>query len=142
MLKVSRHIIGLVLLGLLPASCGLLEEEQPLLELLPSGQTGVDFNNRLSEGDSLNILNYVYYYNGGGTGIADFNNDGLEDLFFTGNETSCRIYLNRGGMHFEDITEPAGLQTDGWATGVAIADVNADGFDDIYICMAGHRDPA
>ncbi len=109
----------------------------PLLELLPPARTGIDFANTLSEGDSLNILNYIYYYNGGGAGIADLNQDGLDDLFFTGNETSCRLYLNKGGLKFEDITEAAGLTTNCWATGVAMADVNQDGLTDIYVCAAG-----
>ncbi|MCB0564792.1 MAG: VCBS repeat-containing protein [Phaeodactylibacter sp.] len=142
MLVLPRHIICLMGLSLLYASCGSGDEELSLFEVLPAQRTGVGFVNRLLEGDSLNILNYVYYYNGGGVGIADFNNDGREDLFFTGNETSCRLYLNKGAMQFEDITEQAGLWTEAWATGVAIADVNADGFDDIYICVGGHPEPS
>ncbi|MCO6478030.1 MAG: VCBS repeat-containing protein [Phaeodactylibacter sp.] len=137
-----RHIVQAAILSLALASCGGAGEEAPMLELLPPERTGVDFTNRLSEGDSLNIMNYVYYYNGGGVGIADFNNDGREDLFFTGNETSCRLYLNKGGMRFEDITGQAGLETEAWATGVAIADVNADGWKDIYICAAGYDVPS
>ena len=109
-----------------------------LFELLDPAQTGIDFANKLSEGDSLNILNYVYYYNGGGVGIADFNNDGLEDVFFSGNESSCRLYLNRGNLHFEDVTQQAGLTTTQWCTGVAIADVNSDGWLDMYVCTAGY----
>ncbi|MBK8566780.1 MAG: VCBS repeat-containing protein [Saprospiraceae bacterium] len=112
-----------------------------MFQLLPPEQTGIDFSNNLAEGDSLNILNYVYYYNGGGVGIADFNNDGLEDIFFTGNETSCRLYLNKGDLKFEDVTKSAGLETTAWCTGVAIEDVNADGWLDIYVSVAGHSEP-
>ncbi len=112
-----------------------------MFELLPPDCTGIDFANNLAEGDSLNILNYVYYYNGGGVGIADFNNDGLEDIFFAGNESSCRLYLNKGNLKFEDITKQAGLETTAWCTGVAIADVNADGWLDIYVSVAGHAEP-
>jgi hypothetical protein len=108
---------------------------------LPPERTGVDFANTLSEGDSLNILNYIYYYNGGGVGVADFNNDGLEDIFFSGNEVSSRLYLNKGNLHFEDVTKIAGLETTSWCTGVAIADVNADGWQDIYVCKAGYTQP-
>ncbi len=112
-----------------------------MFEMLPTAQTGIDFTNTLSENDSLNILNYVYYYNGGGVGVADFNNDGKEDLFFTGNETACRLYLNKGHLQFEDVTEVAQIHTSQWCTGVAIADVNADGWKDIYVCTAGYPDP-
>jgi enediyne biosynthesis protein E4 len=115
--------------------------ETALFELLPAARTGIDFSNRLVEGDSLHILNYIYYFNGGGVGIADFNNDGLEDIFFTGNEVSCRLYLNRGGLQFEDVTEEAGVGTDRWATGVAVVDINGDGYADIYVCVAGHDHP-
>jgi hypothetical protein len=73
--------------------------------------------------------------------VADFNNDGLEDIFFTGNETSCRLYLNKGRLKFEDVTEQAGLETTRWCTGVAIADVNGDGLRDIYVCVAGYPQP-
>ncbi len=142
MLLLPRHIIWGALLSISLTFCTLENNEPPLFMLLPSERTGISFTNRLSEGDSLNIMNYVYYYNGGGVGIADFNKDGLEDLFFTGNETSCRLYLNKGGLRFEDITRQAGVETKAWAAGVAIADVNADGFDDIYICAAGHSEPS
>jgi len=112
-----------------------------LFELLSPARTGIDFNNTLSEGDSLNILNYVYYYNGGGVGIADFNHDGLEDIFFAGNEASCRLYLNKGNLSFEDVTQQAGLTTTQWCTGIAVADVNNDGWADIYVCAAGYPQP-
>ena len=121
-------------------SCGLPSKHVTLFETYHSDQTFVDFSNDLSEGDSLNILNYVYYYNGGGVGIADVNNDGFEDLFFTGNEVSCRLYLNKGNFQFEDATEVAGLTTDIWATGVSMVDINSDGWVDIYVCAAGNPD--
>jgi hypothetical protein len=112
-----------------------------LFQRLSPARTGIDFANILAESDSLNILNYLYYYNGGGVGIADFNNDGLEDIFFTGNESSCRLYLNQGGLKFEDVTKQAGLSTTQWCTGVSIADVNGDGWMDIYVCTAGYAKP-
>ncbi|MCB9276169.1 MAG: VCBS repeat-containing protein [Lewinellaceae bacterium] len=125
------------LAGAALSTCSPQEQEQPLLQLLPPARTGIDFINRLSEGDSLNILNYIYYYNGGGVAIADLNGDGLDDIFFTANESSCRLYLNKGGMRFEDVTETAELSTHCWATGAALADANGDGYTDIYVCAAG-----
>jgi hypothetical protein len=120
---------------------GCTGNERAMFDPLPSKKTGIDFANTLREGDSLNILNYIYYYNGGGVGIADLNNDGLEDVFFTGNETSCRLYLNRGDFRFEDVTRQAGLETTAWCTGVSIADLNEDGWWDIYLCVAGGTTP-
>ena len=121
--------------------CACKRTEPALFQLLSPTRTGIDFANTLAESDSLNILNYLYYYNGGGVGIADFNNDGLEDVFFTGNERSCRLYLNKGGLKFEDITQQAGLSTTQWCTGVSISDVNGDGWMDIYVCTAGYPKP-
>lgn len=108
--------------------------------LIPAGKSGIDFSNDLTESDSHNILTYLYYYNGGGVAVADFNQDGLQDILFTANEKSCRLYLNKGDLQFEDITIHAGLNTDFWATGVTIADINADGWPDIYISAAGYED--
>lgn len=100
--------------------------------------TGVDFSNTLLESDSFNIIQYLYYYNGGGVAAGDLNNDGLPDLFFTGNETSNRLYLNRGDFHFEDITAQAGVGTSTeWSTGVTMVDINNDGWLDIYVCQLG-----
>ncbi len=101
-------------------------------------QTGVDFANTLTPDTTLNILNYLYYYNGAGVASADFNNDGLVDLYFTANQTSDKLYLNTGSFTFQDITEQAGLSNaDGWTTGVTVVDINADGFLDIYVSKVG-----
>src|SRR5450432_2831758 len=109
-----------------------------LFSLLPSAKTGITFVNLISDTDSLNILDYLYYYNGGGVAIADFNNDGLADIYFTSNQGSNKLYLNKGDFKFEDITEKAGVQGKGnWKTGVTIADVNGDGLPDIYVCEVG-----
>jgi hypothetical protein len=121
--------------------CTCKRADIPLFQLLPSEHTGIYFSNKLTENDSLNILNYVYYYNGGGVAIADFDKDGLEDIFFSGNETSCKLYKNKGGLKFEDITQTTGLETTQWCTGVSVADINNDGWMDIYVCAAGYPQP-
>jgi len=96
--------------------------------------TGVDFENTLTPTGDMNIIEYLYYYNGGGVGIIDINNDGLDDLFFTGNQTPDKLYLNLGGMKFKDISSSAGIEsTQSWSTGVTVADVNNDGFQDLFI---------
>lgn len=108
---------------------------------LPSTETGVTFANVLKETPSLNIIAYEYFYNGAGVGVGDFNNDGLPDLYFSGNMQPARLYLNRGNFKFEDITSKAGVGGKrGWKTGVSIADVNGDGWQDIYLCYSGPLD--
>ena len=111
---------------------------------MPSSETGIKFNNDIDEtklpGDALNEFAYM----GGGVGVIDVNNDGLKDLFFCGNQVSSKLYLNKGnpansgtGIHFEDITQSAGVSTSDWITGVSVVDINADGYDDIYLCTYG-----
>jgi hypothetical protein len=104
---------------------------------LPASQTGVDFENTITESDSLNLFVHEYIYMGGGVGIGDFNNDGLQDVFFSANQQSSKLYLNKGDMHFDDITSKADLKTQGWCTGVSIVDINQDGWQDIYVCVSG-----
>jgi enediyne biosynthesis protein E4 len=119
------------------------EPSRPLFQRLEPDETGIDFVNMILEDDTLhNPIVYDYVYNGGGVAAFDANADGLVDLFFTGNMVSSRLYLNKGNFRFEDGTERAGLSTSGWATGVTIGDVNADGLPDLYICMGGNTDPA
>jgi hypothetical protein len=105
--------------------------------ILPASQTGVDFKNTITENDSVNMFINEYTYMGGGVGIGDFNKDGLEDVFFAGNQVSSRLYINKGNMQFEDITRSAGLSTDTWCTGVSVIDINNDGWPDIYVCVSG-----
>ena len=111
-----------------------------LFKRLPSKLTNINFNNLISESEDFNILTNEYIFNGGGVAVSDFNNDGYPDLFFTGNMVSNQLYINKGNLEFQEITQEANLNTDGlWSTGVAIADVNADGWMDIYICAAMHK---
>ena len=105
-----------------------------LFESQPPESTGVTFVNRLPDDTAFNILNYLYYYDGGGVAVGDVNNDGLPDLYFTSNVGSNRLYLNRGNYRFEDVTARAGVaDSEGWKTGVTMADVNGDGYVDIYV---------
>lgn len=119
--------------GAFSSSCNEGNTEPAIFELLSPEQTGIDFVNTIIEGDSLNVLDFEYMYNGGGVAVGDFNNDGLPDLFFTGNDVSCRFYLNTGNMQFKDVTSAAGLSTSQWAEGVTLVDINNDGFLDIYV---------
>ena len=99
------------------------------------GKTGVTFANNIKESDALNILDYLYFYNGGGVAVGDVDNDGLPDIFFSGNQVPNKLYRNQGGMRFEDISEQAGISgNSSWNTGAVMGDVNADGFLDIYVC--------
>lgn len=111
--------------------------EPPVFRLLSSAETGIGFTNTITTSDSLNVLTNVYIYNGGGVGVGDIDNDGLQDVFLAGNMVSSRLYLNTGGMRFEDITQSAGVATRGWASGVSLVDINADGYLDIYLSMSG-----
>lgn len=107
----------------------------PLFKLLAPSETGIDFANQVSEDTTFNILNYLYFYNGGGVSIGDVNNDGLPDIYFTANRLANKLYLNKGNFKFEDITKKAGVAgTIGWTTGTSMADVNGDGWLDIYVC--------
>jgi hypothetical protein len=111
-----------------------LQAITPRFELLDPSRTGITFSNTLPEDTTFNILNYLYYYNGGGVAVGDINNDGLPDLYFSSNRGSNRLYLNKGNYQFEDITERAGVADSvGWKTGVTMADVNGDGYVDIYV---------
>jgi len=104
--------------------------------LLQTAETGIGFSNEITESDSNNVFTNEYMYNGSGIGAGDFNNDGLQDLFFCGSMVSSKLYLNKGNCHFEDVTAKAGLQTSEWCTGASIVDINNDGFPDIYVCVS------
>ena len=115
--------------------------KQELFEKIPSSHSGINFTNTIIENDSLNPLNVVNIYNGGGVGIGDFNNDGLQDIYLTGNMVPSKLYLNKGDFKFEDITAKAGVEGMGrWARGVSIVDINNDGLMDIYVCNTIYKD--
>jgi len=112
-----------------------------LFEQISSSHSGITFNNRIIENDSINPLTLVNIYSGGGVGIGDFNNDGLQDIFLTGCMVPSKLYINKGNFKFEDITEKAGVEGMGrWARGVSVIDINNDGLMDIYICNTLYKD--
>ena len=134
-----KHFVLLCSAAFLAFACS--TKEDTLFEELPASETGIDFVNRSLEKKEFNIFNYRNFYNGGGVAIGDVNNDGLSDLFVTSNFEDNKLYLNKGGMHFEDITVKAGIVGKKfWSTGVTFADVNGDGLMDIYVCNSGSRD--
>jgi len=114
------------------------KKEIKLFESKGASQTGIEFENTLTFDKDFNIFTYRNYFNGGGVGAADINNDGLVDLYFNGNQVSNKLYLNQGDFTFKDITEASGTAGDkAWSTGVGMADVNGDGLIDIYVCNSG-----
>ena len=123
-------------------------KEKPLFERLDSSETGISFANKLTDSDTLNILNYQYFYNGGGVGVGDFNGDQKPDVFFAGNQVPNRLYMNdtetgAGTFHFKDVTQTAGVGGNGrWCSGVSIVDINADGKLDVYISTTLHKSAA
>jgi hypothetical protein len=132
-----RYFYFLLLIFL--AGCN---DQDTLFTRLDSGKTGIKFNNFVEEDAENNVLQYGYFYNGGGVAAADFNNDGLVDLYFTGNMVANKLYLNKGDFEFEDISEKSGTGlNEGWKTGVSLVDINDDGWIDIYVCRAGAENP-
>ncbi|MDB9922532.1 VCBS repeat-containing protein, partial [Polaribacter sp.] len=126
----------LSILFLLFFSCDQEEKVKTLFELQEN--TGVQFANTLVETENLNPYTYKNFYNGGGVALGDINNDGLLDIYFSGNLVENQLYLNKGDWKFENITKKAGvLSTDNWSSGVTFVDINSDGLLDIYVCQAG-----
>ena len=109
-----------------------------LFELLKPEQTGISFRNDFTLEREIEFYKFQYQFNGGGVGIADFNNDGKNDIYFTGNEVDNRLYLNKGDFKFEDISKKSGTEMSGeWSNGVCLVDINGDGFIDIYVSKGG-----
>ncbi len=129
------------LLLFLIAGLGLstMQAQTPLFTKLPSSQTNITFANKIIENEKINIITYEYFHNGGGVAIGDIDNDGLSDVYLTGNLVPNRLFLNKGDFQFEDITKTSGTSgTQGWNTGVTMVDINNDGWLDIYVCLSGN----
>ncbi len=137
----SRQVLSLSVFLLLGVwGCN---KKKTLFTLLPADQTGIHFSNTITESDTMNILTQEYIYNGGGVGIGDFNNDGLPDVYFTGNMVPNKLYLNKGDLKFEDVTGQAGVDGEGkWCSGVVVVDINQDGWLDLYIGATLKKDSA
>ncbi|MFT3703823.1 MAG: VCBS repeat-containing protein [Agriterribacter sp.] len=138
-----KYIYFFVLVIVLQMMPGCKESDKKLFTKISSSQSNINFKNILVEDQDFNVLNYPYFYNGGGVAVGDINNDGLTDIFFTGNMVKNRLYLNKGNFEFEDITVKSTVaDKQGWCTGATMADVNADGWLDIYVCRSADADPA
>src|SRR5688572_15384391 len=125
------RIIVILSFSFLLFSC----KSKTVFEKIESNTSGIHFNNIINDNDSLNILDVENIYNGGGVGIGDFNNDGLQDIYFTANTVSNKLYLNKGDFKFNDITDATGVNGSGrWSRGVSVVDINNDGLQDIYVC--------
>ncbi|RDC61792.1 VCBS repeat-containing protein [Adhaeribacter pallidiroseus] len=132
-MKINKSLIFAPIFLFL-TNCQFFKREKPLFTLLAPEETGVTFTNTITESDSLNVLTYGYMYNGGGVAVGDVNNDGLPDLYFSGNMVSSKLYLNQGNFKFKDITTLSGTGTKSWVNGVTMVDINQDGLLDIYAC--------
>lgn len=132
----AEDVLLLVAIALLTAACS-DSRDAPLFELLSPRETGITFENTITTSDSVNVQTDLYVYNGAGVAIGDIDNDGLPDIYLSGNMVSSRLYLNKGGMRFEDITESAGAGTTQWATGASMVDIDNDGYLDIHVSVSG-----
>ncbi len=134
----KKNIHPIVLFGLLMLGEVSCQSDHPqVFKQLASGKTGIHFNNKIEENEQYNVVDFANIYTGAGVAAGDVNNDGLTDLYFSGNMVSGRLYLNKGDLAFEDITESSGIENVRWGTGVTMVDINQDGWLDIYVCVSG-----
>src|SRR5687767_14598602 len=131
-MKFFIKIVGTFYCLVAMVSCGDQKDEK--FRKIPARESGITFQNNLKETVDFNIFNYMYFYNGAGVATGDLNGDELPDIYFTSNQESNRLYINKGAMKFQDVTEISGIGGfGGWATGVTMVDVNSDGRLDIYV---------
>ena len=131
-------LTGIFLFLVFFSGCNALPKKEALFTVRDDNATGLHFANHLTPTADFNLFKYMYFYNGGGVGAADFNNDGMVDLFFAANQGRNQLFVNRGHLQFTDITTQAGIPQDSaWSTGVSVVDINNDGLMDIYVCRVG-----
>ena len=130
-------LLASLLASTLLVACTSSSDEQTLFTALPADSTGISFANPVTPRPELHLLNYEYFYNGGGVAVGDLNGDQRPDIYFTANQGPNALYLNQGNFRFADLTDATGMRAEGWATGVTMADVNGDGRLDIYVCYSG-----
>ncbi len=140
-IHLSSYFWWLPVLLVLGSACS-NDNAKALFRDVPVSESRVDFENTITETHSLNMLEYANFYTGAGVAAGDFNNDGLDDLFFGGNLVTSRLFINKGHLRFEDISTKAGVTTHSWINGIALADVNQDGWLDIYLSVSGKPGPA
>lgn len=138
-MRISFHVIIYTFCILLLSACS---KPSGTFVLLEPDETNITFINMVQESDSINIFDFENIYNGGGVGVGDFNNDGLQDLYFTGNMTANKLYLNEGKLKFKDVTKVSGTDGNGiWSRGVSVIDLNNDGLQDMYVSATAWRNP-
>src|SRR6201995_643206 len=137
--RIIKNTLAIFITCIIANGCH--EKKPAMFESISPSRSHIDFANNLEKKKLFNILYYLYYYNGGGVATGDINNDGLPDIYFTANSKGHnKLYLNKGNFQFEDITAKAGVAgTSDWCTGVTMADVNGDGFLDIYVSSIANR---
>ena len=138
-MKPVHPLIFFAAISLFFLSC---KQKPKLFQLISSEHSRINFNNKITESDSINPIDLTNMYNGGGVGVGDFNNDGLQDIYFTGNMVPNKLYVNKGKLQFEDITKSAGVSGGGkWCKGITVIDINNDGWMDMYVCASMDNNP-